>query len=627
MNEAPKKSFYILFAIACFLGAILFNLTDLTILARSLIAGQNYNFFSFASGDARGTLLPAYRDILYGNWSGSDGMTYENIYLPAVRPYFNYWLLSPLVLLFKSYNIYLPLGRFLMAILVFILVYKLAKYLIGNRYGSLLFSLVFLSGGYIFSFFFPWSSGNFSIVTRSFLPFGSSAAEVLLSMYNSVSTFPGLAILAASFLFLYLAIVSDKKRYTILAGIFSGLALNNYPTSGLYVWAVSGVMFLIFIFRKDFVSVKKILWVYALSAIVGLPFFINQSSLRMLPWADEVYRRVGGEMVRGFRTSQWFNYILFIVFAAWLWRWGKSHNREKEATYLVACMLSPILLLNMQIITGYNPVGSEWFNHQFYFGFAFCWLILFYEIYIWVKNKNKKFANIALAVIIILFIGRAVQASIVKSNLYKYNYLPKGLETSFKWLNKNTELNSVVISPSLVMNYLFADETHNRILITSGTNSSMPQWEIMDRWFVLYKIFGVSSDYLEQALRGRLPKSSDLAAGAEYDLMQGGDNGLTGAMFYYYFGDRSLDSYFRSQQTDVPDGELAKIISDYKKYPADLCYLLSKYRVDYLYIGPLDRTIISIDVDKLNWLNKVYDSDNIKIYKIQKDVVSSKCKR
>ena len=134
--------------------------------------------------------------------------------------------------------------------------------------------------------------------------------------------------------------------------------------------------------------------------------------------------------------------------------------------------------------------------------------------------------------------------------------------------------------------------------------------ELWDRWFVIYKLFGVSSDYLNQVLVKSNTKIDNFALNYESNLM----------IWIYdtYFFDQTGEAFFRGRDLKIPTDLKDEIVRAYKKYPAKLDYLLHRYKIDYFYVGPYERRITKTQFGKMKFLEKVYDADDVVIYKIKK---------
>lgn len=617
MISAGKRKFIfpILIVIGALFSGILFILHHLIIAYKLWSEGKSYSFLSFAAPDPLVNLAPMIRDVLDGHYWISDGRIWENSQLPNLWSFLDPLIISPLTFLTRSVPTALLIGHFLVGAATFILVYLISRRLVESKIWSFLFSLLFASAPLLGYYLFPASLFNIKLVLRTILPFGSPPGEVLMSKYVSFSVLPGLPIFAMAFLFLLLALERKERKWQIFAGLTHGLLIYVYLTDVMYLFTSMGIMAVIFFLQKRFSEVKKLATIIAIALLTSAVYWWNFFYIQFLPWSKEFYIRLGGELTHQFRTSQWKEYIVYIIFSFVIWYLGKRMGKKVVATYLIGLALAGILLLNLQVFVGYNPAPTVWSGHQMYFGLFLGWLTVAYWLYLILKQSRPaigKVFSISLVTIVIMVALRIVYTQFfIASYLYPLHATMPNITRSLDWLNANTPRDSVVVSPSLVTNALLPVFTHNNSLLPVAVTSAASQAEILDRFFVAYSLFGYSPEYVKKALKGELPKSDDLT--------QHQENGLTTWLFESYYVDHSIDGYFYRRTAEISPEVAAGIVADYVRYPKRPQYLLNRYRADYLYVGPYEKKYSGVDFGKLNYLEEVYNEEGVNIYRIKKD--------
>lgn len=605
--------FLALTAGATFSGT-LFILHHLLIWYRLWREGKPWSFFSFVQPDPLVNLAPMIRDVLDGHWWISDGRIIEHMRLPNLWSFVDPLIIAPLAFLTRSVSLTFLIGHFFVAAAVFIIVYYLALRLTRSRAWSYLFSLLFASAPLLGYYLFPASFFNIKLVARTILPVGSLPGEILMSKYVSFSVLPGLVLFSLAFLTLLRAIEAPSRRSVLTAGAVQGLLIYVYITDVMFLFTAMGIMALLFLGQRRMAEFKALIGIVGIAIATSALYWWNFFSIQFLPWAEEFYLRIGGELTREFRASQWKEYLLYAAFALVIWFVGKRMRQEKIATYLIGFVLSAIVLLNLQVIVGFNPAPTVWAGHQLYFGFFLGWLVLARWLYLTLRERHLRAANgfaTTLIVVVALAILRIIATqAYIASYLYPAHTIPENLRESFAWLDQNTERDSVVVSPSLVTNALLPVFTHARVIMPVAVTSPAPQAEIIDRLYVAYALYGVSPEYLQKALAGSLGTIDDFAFGQE--------NALVTWLFESYYVDHSIDGYFLRRTADIPAEVAAGIVAGYEGYPRRLDYLLGRYRVDYLYVGPYERRFTRMDFDSAPFLRKVYDKGDVAIYRIRK---------
>lgn len=616
LSQKSKNIIFIsFFVIAALLASVIFILYHLIIRYKVMQLGEVWSFFSFVHPDALVNLAPMLRDILDGHWWISDGKTFEHIGAPNLWSFLNPIILSPLILLLKNISYVFLIGTFLAVLATFIIFYFLTKNITGHRVFSLLFTFVFTLATLIWEFLLPIKLENIKILIRAILPVGSPTTDVLMSRYISFSILPSLPFFTLTFLSIFLALKYKKVFWTILGGILLGLLTYMVITDFVYLIAGLSILLVVTLVTKDFKSSKQILWILMMAALVASGFLFNFLKIRTLPWADEFYRRLSGEFTHLPRFSFWREYLAYLGLALLVWLWGKRYGKKKEALFIISFILAVIGLLNLQILTGFNPAPTVWFEHQAYFGFALGFLVLFFWLYDYCARRGKKLkfiVSVFFLVIIVLLTARTVYTNFyIADSIYKHYFVPKSIAHSLQWLNANTPPDSVVATPSLVTNSLLPVFTHNRVLLPVAITSPAPQEEIIDRYLLSYSLFGISEEYLRRALQRDGEKINDFALNQENNLMF--------LMFDSFYAPQELDAFFHGgkARNKVPEEVVNELASRLNRYPKRIDYLLNQYRLDYIYLGPYERRFSRSDFDQANFLEIVYDQEDIVIYKIK----------
>lgn len=606
--------FLVLFILAAVGSSSIFILYNLIIRYKVIQMDEVWNFFSFVHPDSMVNLAPMLREILDGHWWVSDGKTFEHIGAPNLWSFLNPIILFPLILLIKNISYVFLIGTFLAALATFIIFYFLAKEITRHRIFSLLFTIVFSVATLIWEFLLPVKLENLKILVRAILPLGSPTTDVLMSRYVSFSILPAWPFFALVFLSILRSLKYRKIFWTILSGILLGFLAYMVLTDFIYILIGLTTLLIITLISKNFKSSKQIFWILMIAAGVASGLLFNFFAIRTLPWADEFYRRLSGEFTHLPRFSFWKEYIAYVVFALLVWLWGKRHEQKIESWFIMSFILAVIVLLNIQVLTGFNPAPTVWFEHQAYFGFALGFLVLFFWVYNYCAHKSKKLkfvvSVIGIAIIILLTVRTIYTNFYVANSIYKHYYIPKPISRSFEWLNNNTPRDSVVVTPSLITNGLLPVFTHNGVLLPAAITSPASQEEIIDRYLLSYALFGVRGEYLERALHKSGEKIDDFAQNHENNLMI--------LMFDSLYAPQELDAFFHGgkARNKVPEEVTDELVNRLNKYPKKIDFLLSQYRLDYIYLGPYERRLSSIDFDKVNFLEKVYTDEGIQIYKI-----------
>lgn len=612
-----KNKKYFLFAgfiILAIIAGLLFDLTKLIIFFKVSQSGAIYSGYSLEQPDAL-VMMPAWHDVLDGHWRSSDAMTYEYAGAPFLWPNFsNNLLLAPLIFLVPSVDYLYLVGYFLMGACLFVVFFWTLNLIVKNRAYSIVASYLLVAAGNIFYIVFPLTWEQIKLTVRAVTFLGSPPIQILGNRYESLSILPGFVPFSLTFLFIYFAINRPRRFWIIMAGIFSGALFYLFPSSAMYIWTVLGIIMLGFIFVKEFNGAKNVFWIILTAIAFSFLNWFNFLSLKFLPWSEKIFRTLGGEAGYSPRLGRHIlEYLLYILFAAVIYKLAKYRGNKKIAIYLISFLVAPIILLNIQVVMGSTPFPHAWYVHQFYYGFALCWFVSFYWLYQILKEKYPKLKKVIIAAGVIFSIvlaGRAIQTNIYAADMYQGYSIPPATGSALHWLDGNTDIDSVVVSPAVTTNALVSIFTHNRVMLPYSITFVGSLGELIDRWMVVYKLYNVPADVFKNTLL------------QEKDFV-----------YNNYFRDNRIDSYLTQNLAFEKEPERQSIndINNsreiYKKYPERLEYLLKQYKMDYFYIGPDERKIIGADFDafdRYEWLDKVYDQEGVQIYKINHLKINSK---
>lgn len=341
--------------------------------------GININHF----GNDSHFYLMRGKEVLEGHGLGNpmlkEGKNNQDIY----HSYSDYLLLAPIKLLGLSdkvnivtlYNIYNFVGIFILILLIYVLVWQLSKDKLLSSASAL-----FVIGGYSIIYSKTLFYSDFNVYARLIYPYFSS---LLFFIYLN---------------YLVKSLKSDKLKYKILAGIFFGLLFYIYFYAWSFALALNGCLFLVYILRKDFLSVKKIIFVSLIGLTIGL---YNLISL-FLSLKTEMGKQMSYFVWMSFGNQPIFSKIGFIALILFFFYWYRARN-DKNLWFFFAIILSGWVALNQQIITG----RMLQYGHYYWYSIVpLSIIICFYIIYNLINNeKIKKYLFIA--VILIVFINTA----------------------------------------------------------------------------------------------------------------------------------------------------------------------------------------------------------------------------
>ena len=531
--------------------------------------------------------LPRAHAVMKGNLIAGDISLSEYHNGPSVLPILNPILLGGFGKVLGSMSKGVIASDFLFPALIFFLLYLLAYETSGRKQWSLVFATLFIFVPKFGIAIPPITLLNLKEFSKVLFPFLNSQEPLYFSQFEEPKlTF--LFFVLAVWLFLR-ATRKGTSRSAVLAGGAFGLLFYTY----LYDWATllvaMGLFSLWSLYQKDFRVVKQILIVVGVGLLVSVGYWYNL--IHIVGYKD-VILRAGGEFSHHFRfVSVWKSYFraLVLVFGL-IALWQKEDHRHLR--FIGALLLSYFIVVNAQVITGFNPQPDHWYRVQFLPVALAMWLItlriydLFFDP---VTEKIRMRGRIVAAFFFLYFFTSIIYGSAVYAVAHAKEYaLPLRDTESFGWLETNTKKGSVVGTLSGSKNSELLIHTENNIFLPFGFGTVATDKEIIERAMVLGRFYGLSPE--------------------EFGIY------LRESVYYLFaeeYGDHSFDANFTHYERKLPDAVEKEKILDYQKYIKNPT---NSYRLDYLYFDEREKGLGRDPIVVFPALHKEYDKDGIRIY-------------
>lgn len=533
------------------------------------------------------------RAVFEGQLVAGDISVAHNEDSPSLLPMLNPLLLGGLGRILGSLERAFIASDFLFPALIFLALYILAKELTGRKPLSLLFAVIFVFIPKVFLALPPITPGIF----HDFLSAISPDSENL--PYFSRFEYPKITFLffTLAFYFVFRSLKRREKYSVLLAGLSSGALFYTYLYDWVYFFIGLAFLAVIFLFSKDYSRVKQILAIVGIGLILSIPYWINFLELLSLPHYGDLADRLGSELGRHFRfATAWKSYLRSSGLAILIWFLWRRRDRLL-ADFLLGFLAVIFVVLNLQIVLGFNPQPDHWHRIQFLtIGLSFLalgfWL---YERYLNHDAHKRMFS----------WITAIFAAAIFASSFYsQYAFsavqagkftLPKDKDLSYRWLKEKTPKGSVVGSLS-ILNSELPLYSHNKIFSPNGFNTTIADAEILERFMITARIFGLSIEEFKKLL-------------SEPDMVL--------YLFHDKYRDRSFGSYFRNSGHALPKEVLNQAALKYEEILAlPISELVGKYQLDYLYFDERETNAYNDPALAIPDIQKVYEEESIKIYEV-----------
>ena len=583
-------------------------------LEKSLLAreGLKYSPYSLVRDyDATNVIGPRIKDVLDGRLYVSDIDLYEyrtaSAYWPPLPPLFFY----PFSFFTHSVTTVVILTDFIVPPILFFLLATLLFFLLGRRkWMALCFAAIISLFPYAALYLPPSSFGGLKTLVNTLNPFASSAEAFFLTRRESF--IPALIPFFSAIIAVLYGVITQRRVFLVLAGILVALNAYSYPFHFIYLGAALAIYFVLAAVERRTLLIKDLLIIAGTAFVALIPFLITQYQLHALPQYADITSRFGIEVGRGFRFWHAPRYIHLLLLAAIVYGVGKRKGRDRESLLVTSFLLAGIFVINMNMFLGYSVQSDHWVNRSILWGITFGYALVGFWILDFLIPRLRYFRRVVpivggLIIISLFMNGVRVQTARAKSD-YHFRTIPASLDTAFTWLEDHTPTDSVVLTPSLITNYFIPVYTHNKIFAPRTLNTLAPESEIIERLLIAYHLFVVPRSHLEDILKDETSRDF-----SKDDLMQYELSGST-YLFAFKYKNQSLVTYTEGFADPLITEEVRRdILNQFDSFSCGQC--LSRYRADYLFVGPYERLLSSVNFSDNPLLTLVYDTDGVKIYK------------
>jgi len=465
-----KVRIFITFILALLVGLI-FSLRDLTIL-HGLKHNPSLVFVPFGTGD-EATYASQIREVFEGKYFSGDAYAYETRTKPPIFPWLDTLILGLMAKLLNSVELIFRLGDFLFPATIFCLsvyfVYRLTKAYWGAVVAGL--SMLFL----------------FHLTTK-IPPVSLTMIKNLLAMISLKEpfflTFNRLPPPQFTFIFfllfiivLYQTLIKNNHITPFITGLLSGLLAYIY----FYHWTASLVILgfcLIFSLVAKHKTVFKRLLTASVTALIISSGYLWQILSSNLVDKQLSEGRVDGRFIEPLTTLR---YGLFSLILYYFLPPGPVRQ------LLISWFLSAVVLMNLQVITGFTMDAGHWPNSTFEPLVVLAGFILL--IYLLQKHRFKKVLSRAWLLIIPIFVYAIGNQIAVAQAYQQLRLIPLEEQELFNWLNQNSPSDSVVLSLDKKISRLIPAKTHNYVFLPYGSYSQVSTEELWQRFNLACSIY------------------------------------------------------------------------------------------------------------------------------------------
>jgi len=376
-----------------------------------------------------------------------------------------------------------------------------------------------------------------------------------------------------------------KRVFGIAGAIVLGLSFYTYFFTFSFLFAINGVLIILFLFKKDWQRLKEIIYLSLVAVAMGIPYIVNTINVFSSPFYGALSHRLGSVDSYKFIFSK----VWWGVFIGFIFLYRKFDNLK---IFILALLSAAFLVTNQQLITGRTaPVVSHF---HWYYVAPLGGVILIYLFFLYFEKIASIFwSRTVMTVLILVFLcaGFLFQKDSYLAQRDSFVSLQR-YSAPLNWLEDNISKESSVLGNDSFSRLVTTYTHHNIYHYGYASDFLMSEERIRNSYYIfLFLNHQIAKDEVEDFL-------SDNSNRQEV-------------------GRRFFSQYYRQKNGCYgcfPDSVLAEIILEYKNFlDKDFVTQMKKYSLDY---------VVWDKENNPKWLverffnDKVYEKDNIIIYKI-----------
>lgn len=562
------------------------------------------------------------REVMDGHFADGDPYLFE------YKGQFTTWDYYPLSLLIGSaakligvqnpQKIFIWLDLFLPPITVFI-IYALFYIFCQRRSWSMLGALIFVAfpNIAIYKNFFSLSlyQGDVFLSIRSLLEQGFNPDFSRLFVPSLTMIFFSLFLLA---IFYLLTRPEIRWRVILLAGLTYGALFYVY----FYYWVFATIALGLAIIISAFIErnlARRLLGVIGIGLVVSIPYWTRYYLAIQNPLFHEYIARVGLEYShRPVIGSVGHAFLVFIIIAVF-WRLRKKNGRPM-LIWCSATLLATLVVLNIQVIFGFNPQPDHWGSRvNVYIKIIWLLMLIFFATQFflnrWREKQFDRWLARASLFLIALFLVIALISQVDNMVALKTFYIfQDDTRQALVWIDEHTPIDSVVISPSQKTRKLIPYLTHANSYLPEACMSLASKQEIINRYLDVYTLFKVRRELFIASLTDA---TTSLPAGSHYQSTNYQEEIESSFSIFCDEYSPKYDAAATNERRIIRDNIVVSLTQGFDESKIRR-FVDLPWRADYVFFGPGEKLISKFKPENNSELSLVYRNQTVQIYKINR---------
>lgn len=272
---------------------------------------------------------------------------------------------------------------------------------------------------------------------------------------------------------------TPRRRFLLVAcsALLLGLSFYTYLFTFTLLFAMSGLLWLIFLLRRDWEKAADLTLIGTAGLLIGIPYFVNMYQAVHSPYWADLSVRVGQVQTHAPLISRVAigTLALFLIFYRKLDAFG---------VFTISLLAGVFILSNQQIITGRSiPIPQ---HYHWYYMAPLSGFILIHLLYTLLSKVRPAYLLTLTALLVVTFAGAAVTFETWSYRMQKEQFIalqPYG--PALRWLKESTTKEDVVFAPEKISD-LVAGYTYSNIFYGGYSGEFLVPKERLKKSFFAY---------------------------------------------------------------------------------------------------------------------------------------------
>lgn len=308
---------------------------------------------------------------------------------------------------------------------------------------------------------------------------------------------------------------TSKKYLGVLSTVILGLSFYVYLYTWSFALVFNGILFLFFVWRKDWVHVKRLVYITIGAIVIGIPYLAHTYASTLHPLYAETSPRFGFFHSRAPELSR-LSIIAIILYAL-----GRKLLTTEGKTFFLVALVTAIVTVNEQIITGLYI-----FNHHWHWYYVTPLVIIFLTTLLFASLERiswgrKAYPFMACFLIFVFFYNGTVTQRISYATFLPVVTDEQRYAPMFEWLRSQTTKQATVFASNDAMSLIPAVTSANVYYHGTGIYTLVSTKQLLHTYLVNTYLKGIPSAEIRSYLEKNRDDISHFAFGYTYRLKTG----------------------------------------------------------------------------------------------------------